>query len=222
MDEEQFQMMWEKAEFYNSQLFKLCSGEEVLPDEMPAYEDVLNVSGDGMMAYVEIPKINCRLPVVHDTQEETLQNNVGHLKSSSVPVGGINTHCVLTGHRGLPSARLFTDLDLLTTGDIFFIETLGVRLYYEVDQILVVLPQELEELGIQKGKDYCTLVTCTPYGVNSHRMLVRGHRIDEPESIPGTEESAPLLVWKGKERLLVMAGLAVFLMILFWIITARV
>lgn len=141
------------------------------------YQNALNVQGTGVMAYIEIEKINCYLPIYHGTAEEVLQSAVGHIEGSSLPVGGESTHCVLSGHRGLPSAKLFTDLDKMEIGDTFVIRVLNETLTYEVDQVLIVEPADTSSLGIEEGKDYVTLVTCTPYGVNSHRMLVRGHRV---------------------------------------------
>ena len=129
------------------------------------------------MSYIEIPSIDCSLPIYHGTDEGVLQKAIGHIPGSSLPVGGKSTHCVLSGHRGLPSAKLFTDLDQLKEGDTFLLRTLDETLTYQVDQILIVEPDELEALQIEEGEDLCTLVTCTPYGVNSHRLLVRGHRI---------------------------------------------
>jgi sortase A len=129
------------------------------------------------MSYIEIPSINCTLPIYHGTSNSVLEVGVGHLEGSSLPVGGESTHCVLSSHRGLPSAKLFTNLDKLVEGDIFMLRTLDEVITYEVDQILIVLPDDVSALNIERGKDYCTLVTCTPYGVNTHRLLVRGHRI---------------------------------------------
>ena len=147
-------------------------------EQKERYEKLLNVSGDGIMAYIEIPKIGCRLPIYHGTKESALQIAAGHLEWSSLPVGGESAHCVISGHRGLPRAKLFTDLDKMEEGDQFFITVLNKRLTYEVDQIQVVEPEEVEDLAIEKGKDYVTLVTCTPYAINTHRLLVRGHRIN--------------------------------------------
>lgn len=158
------------------------------------------MSGLGVMGYIEIPSIDCALPIYHGTEESVLQIAVGHLEWSSLPVGGESTHCVLSGHRGLPSAKLFTNLDKLQTGDIFMLRVLDNVLTYEVDQILIVKPQETGALRIEKGKDYCTLVTCTPYGINTHRLLVRGHRIDNIEEAKTVRVTAdaiqiePLLV----------------------------
>ncbi len=141
------------------------------------YEELLNVSGTGMMGSIRIPCIKVECPIYHGTSEAVLQVAVGHVEGSSLPVGGESTHAVLTGHRGLPSARLFTDLDRLEEGDIFYIKVLGDILEYQIDQIQTVLPEEVDSLGVVLGEDYVTLVTCTPYGINSHRMLVRGSRV---------------------------------------------
>lgn len=148
------------------------------------YNGVLDVSGTGIMGYVEIPKIGVNLPIYHGTSESVLQIAVGHLEGTSLPVGGRGTHCVLTGHTGLPSAELFTRIDEMREGDQFSLAVLGESLLYEVDRIEVVLPSDLQGLGATEGEDYCTLVTCTPYGINSHRLLVRGKRVmveEEPE-----------------------------------------
>ena len=133
------------------------------------------------MGYIEIPTIGVTLPIYHGTDETVLQVAIGHLEWTSLPVGGESSHCVVSGHRGLPSAKLFTDLDKLVVGDVFIFRVLDEILTYEVDQILIVEPHETEALRIEKGKDLCTLITCTPYGVNSHRLLVRGHRIENQE-----------------------------------------
>ena len=182
-DDDTFQRMWDEAVLYNKQLYDLTRGIETPESEKLDYYDVLNVTSSGMMSYIDIPCINCHLPLCHGTDEGTLQSNAGHIETSSLPVGGENTHCVISGHTGLPSAKLFTYLDAVHEGDIFTLSTLGVVLTYEVDQVLVVLPHEADALGIVPGMDYCTLVTCTPYGVNSHRLLVRGHRIETPETV---------------------------------------
>lgn len=149
-------------------------------EERKEYESLLNVSENGIIGYIEIPVINCSLPIYHGTDETVLQIAVGHIEGSSLPVGGLGTHCVLSGHRGLPSAKLFTNLDKLSEKDTFYIRVLNETLTYEVDQIRIVEPHEVEALEIEPGKDYCTLVTCTPYGINTHRLLVRGHRINNP------------------------------------------
>lgn len=153
-------------------------------EERAEYESLLNVSGNGIIGYIEIPMIQCSLPIYHGTEESVLQIAVGHIEGSSLPTGGAGTHCVLSGHRGLPSAKLFTDLDQLAEGDTFILRILDETLTYEVDQIRTVEPYELDDLGIEEGKDYCTLVTCTPYGINTHRLLVRGRRVDNQPGGP--------------------------------------
>ena len=164
---------------YNEALLK-DSGRWSFSDvELAEYLSLLNLSGNGTMGYVEIPKINCLLSIGHGTSEEVLETAIGHIEGSSLPVGGIGTHCALSGHRGLPSAKLFTDLDKIVEGDEFYLHVLDETLTYVVDQIVVVEPDDMDELAIDPEKDYCTLVTCTPYGVNSHRLLVRGERVSE-------------------------------------------
>ena len=150
---------------------------------MEGYFDLLNVTGNGIMGYIDIPKIGVELPIYHGTSEGVLQIAVGHIQGTSLPTGGEGTHCVLSAHRGLPSAKLFTDLDKMTEGDTFTLNVIDRVLTYQVDQILIVLPSEVEPLYTVEGEDYCTLVTCTPYGINSHRMLVRGTRIDNVEEV---------------------------------------
>ena len=150
-------------------------------EDKGAYDTLLDISGTGVMGYIEIPTINISLPVYHGTEDAVLQIAVGHLEWSSLPVGGEDTHCVLSGHRGLPSAKLFTNLDKLVVGDKFVMRVLDEVLTYEVDQILIVEPAQLESLNIVDGEDYCTLLTCTPYGINTHRLLVRGHRIENEQ-----------------------------------------
>ena len=178
LDNNQYDHLWEEARAYNEAL-PFRSNPYYLSEEQKAqYESLLDVSGLGVMGYIEIPEIDVSLPIYHGTEESVLQIAVGHLEWSSLPVGGMSTHCVLSGHRGLPSAKLFTNLDKLREGDTFLLRVLDEVLTYEVDQILIVEPQEIDALKIVEGKDYCTLVTCTPYGINTHRLLVRGHRID--------------------------------------------
>lgn len=188
MEEEDYEAFWEEARAYNESLWTRNSSFTLTEEEEEQYRRVLNVSGSGMMGYVEIPRINCSLPIYHGTDEEVLQTTVGHLEGTSLPVGGEGTHCVLSAHRGLPSAKLFSNLDQMQNGDIFQLRILDETLTYQVDQILTVLPEEVEELGLVAGMDYCTLLTCTPYGVNTHRLLVRGVRIENPEEAIALEE----------------------------------
>lgn len=178
MNEEQYEKLWKAAEKYNRKLQKQQGIRTLSEEGKKEYDKQLNISGIGVMGYVEIPKIASTLPIYHGTEESVLQIAIGHLEWSSLPVGGESTHCVLSGHRGLPSAKLFTNLDMLTEGDVFMLRVLDEVLTYEVDQILIVEPEHTEALDIVEGKDYCTLVTCTPYGINTHRLLVRGHRIE--------------------------------------------
>lgn len=152
------------------------------PEVDERYESLLNVEGSGMMGYVKIPKINVELPIYHGTSESVLQAGVGHFQGTSLPVGGDSTHTVLTGHRGLPDKTLFTNMDKMEVGDIFYIKVLDATLAYEVDQILTVLPEDTEALSIVPGQDYATLITCTPFAINTHRLLVRGHRIPYEEA----------------------------------------
>ena len=196
----QYDELWAAATAYNQSL-RDRSGSFYLTDEQKEqYASQLDVSGTGIMGYIEIPNIKLSLPIYHGTEDSVLQIAVGHLEWSSLPVGGEGTHCVLSGHRGLPSARLFTDLDQLVEGDTFVLRVLDEVLTYQVDQILIVEPEDTDALKGEKGKDLCTLVTCTPYGVNSHRLLVRGHRIEnqaQAEAIRVTSDAMqiePLLV----------------------------
>lgn len=182
VDDNTYEQLWKEATAYNQTLVDNPDRYFMTDDEREKYESLLDVSGNGIIGYIEIPEINCSLPVYHGTDESVLQIAVGHIEGTSLPVGGENTHCVLSGHRGLPSARLFTDLDKLVIGDCFLIRVLDETLTYEVDQVRIVEPTELSDLEIEKGKDYCTLVTCTPYGINTHRLLVRGHRIENMEN----------------------------------------
>lgn len=181
LNEVDYKAMLKAAKRYNKKLLSR-TGEWILNDkETKEYNRLLNLSETGIMAYVEVPKIRCTLPIYHGTSEGVLQIAIGHIPGSSLPVGGKSTHCVLSGHRGLPRAKLFSDLDQLVEGDLFMIRVLDETLTYEVDQILIVEPDDLSALEIEEGKDLCTLVTCTPYGVNTHRLLVRGHRVKNVE-----------------------------------------
>ena len=194
MDEQDYEKLWDAAVSYNQKLFQSGHGLGLKDEEKEEYNELLDVSGTGIMSYIEIPKIKCSLPVYHGTDEGVLQIAVGHIEGSSLPVGGLNTHCVLSGHRGLPSAKLFSNLDKLEEGDIFMIRTLDQTLTYEVDQIRIVLPDEVEDLKIEEGKDLCTLVTCTPYGINTHRLLVRGHRVANQEEAEAVRVTADAMM----------------------------
>lgn len=166
---------------YNERLSQTGAHFVISEEEQAEYNKLLNLTGNGIMGYIQIPVIGVKLPIYHGTGESVLQVAAGHITGTSLPVGGESTHAAISGHRGLPSAKLFTDLDELVVGDTFTVTVLDQLLTYMVDRIVVVFPYELDGLAIEEGKDYCTLVTCTPYGVNTHRMLVRGVRIDNPK-----------------------------------------
>lgn len=218
--------MLAEAEAYNERLIPLRRENEMIlgsfvTDEQSAeYESLLNMSDTEIMGYIEIPKIDVELPVYHTTQSQYLQVGIGHLEGSSLPVGGKGTHAVLTGHRGLPSAQLFTDLVDLGVGDVFMISIYGRKLTYQVDQILTVLPNELSALAIDPEQDYCTLVTCTPYGYNTHRLLVRGHRIENltDDEIKTIDISVPEREITLQERFLDSMPVIVVLLGIFWVI----
>lgn len=182
IDDDQYEKMWAQAQEYNTTLAKKQNRWVLSEEEYEEYEGLLNIGGTGIIGYIEIPNIKVSLPIYHGVDEAVLQIAVGHIEGSSLPVGGEGTHCVISGHRGLPSAKLFTNLDEMEEGDLFMMRVLDETLTYEVDQIRIVEPEDLSALEIEEGKDMCTLVTCTPYGINSHRLLVRGHRVENMES----------------------------------------
>lgn len=216
MSQSDFTKYFKAAEEYNK---KLAANPDAFysPDEIKGYEQTLDISGTGIMGYICIDKLDVQLPIYHGTDAEILEIASGHLKGSSLPVGGKDTHCVLSAHRGLPSAKLFTDLDKMEEGDTFTITVLNRVLTYEVDKISIVLPSQVEGLQIQKGKDYCTLMTCTPYGINTERLLVRGHRIATKGNKSVTTEAFKI------EPLMVASVMAVPLLLLFlmWILLRR-
>ena len=190
IDEEQYAHLWDAAWNYNRSLIDRPNTYTLNDEQKAEYDQILDIGGLGIMGYIEVPSIGVTLPIYHGTDEAVLQIAVGHLEWTSLPVGGESSHCVVSGHRGLPSAKLFTDLDKLVVGDIFVFRVLDEILTYEVDQILIVKPNETEALLIQEGQDLCTLITCTPYGVNSHRMLVRGHRVENQEEVKAIRVTA--------------------------------
>ena len=217
LDDDAYQEIWEQAQAYNAALprddTRFVPGEE----EIAYYDTLLNVSGNGIMGYLEIPSIEVTLPVYHGTDEEVLQVAVGHIEGSSLPVGGPGTHSVISGHRGLPSATLLTDLDQLEIGDVFMLHVLDETLTYEVDQIHIVEPDDVSYLAIEEGEDLCTLVTCTPYGINTHRLLVRGHRIETQAEAVSISVSADAI---QISPMMVAAALAVpvLLILLLWVL----
>lgn len=206
-----YKRMRAEAEAYNKQVYRRRNVYELKGKDLETYNRLLNIGGTGMIGVVEIPGIDVSLPIYHGTSEGVLQVAAGHLNWTSLPVGGKNTHAVISGHRGLPSAKLFTNLDKVVEGDVFMLRVLDEVLTYQVDQILIVEPKDVEPLQVVKGKDYCTLVTCTPYGINTHRMLVRGRRIESDK------EAAVLRITSEAiqvEELLVASVLAVPLLII--------
>lgn len=186
MTEKNYSAYFDQADAYNEALsFPLADYRQLSERaDLTAYAELLDVGGTGVMGYIDIDAIGVELPIYHGTDSSVLNIAVGHLEGSSLPVGGESTHCVLSAHRGLPSARLFTDLDRLKVGDAFTLSVLNRLLTYEIDQILIVKPEEVDALAIEPGQDLCTLVTCTPYGINSHRLLVRGHRVENAAPKP--------------------------------------
>ena len=214
------------AQDYNSRLLEENGYEAPRTDAvgtplyLEGYWDILDVGGNGLIGYVVIPKLGETITIKHGTSEAVLQEHVGHVVNTSFPVGGPSTHAALSGHRGLPTASLFTDLDQLAVGDEFYIRVLDQTLAYRVDQILTVLPEETEHLAIEEGKDYVTLITCTPYGVNSHRLLVRGTRVpytqtvELEELVAEAEEEIPFFMRLPMQYRHMLTGVAVILLVL--------
>ena len=199
MDEAHVAELLEAARQYNAGLAADEGRFTPTPADTTEYENLLDVSDTGIMGYLEIPKLDVSTPIYHGTDESVLQSGAGHLEGSSLPVGGKGTHAVLSGHRGLPSSKLFTDLDDMEQGDVFMIHVLDRTLTYQVDQIVTVDPYDMDDLAIDPDQDYCTLVTCTPYGINSHRLLVRGHRIPnrtaaQADAAPQAEATSPIRI----------------------------
>lgn len=180
MDSDEYERIMSSARQYNEELKTKESRWNMTEEEWSRYMSELNVDGAGSMGYITIPKIDIMLPINHSTEEKVLQSAIGHIEGTSLPVGGEGTHCVLSGHRGLPTARLFTDLDKLKEGDTFTLTIMNEMLTYQIDQIRIVEPTDYSLLQFEEGADYCTLLTCTPYGINTQRLLVRGKRIANP------------------------------------------
>lgn len=217
IDDNNYEMLWEEAKEYNERLKEKKNHLYLNDEEREEYESLIDVSGNGIIGYIEIPKISVALPIYHGTDEGVLQIAIGHIEGSSLPVGGAGTHCVLSGHRGLPSAKLFTNLDELVIGDEFVIRVLDETLTYEVDQIRIVEPGDLSDLEIEEGKDLCTLVTCTPYGINTHRLLVRGHRVEnkkEAKSIRVTADAIQI----DPQLVAPVAAVPMLLILLIWLL----
>lgn len=208
-DEHKAELLREARSYNQEMLGNLELLDPFSPEKEEAdarYANTLNINGAGMMGYIRIPAISVELPIYHGTAENVLQSGVGHFEGTSLPVGGESTHAVLTGHRGLPSKKLFTDMDQLEIGDVFYIKVLEETLAYEIDQILTVLPEETDALSIELGKDYVTLVTCTPYAVNTHRLLVRGHRIPYEEAVQTAADQPVEAALPFQVQMLLLAG----------------
>ena len=212
-EEEKKKAIKQEAEAYNKELLEkqtgVSDGFSVKSKRDDRYERILNTSGDGIMGVLRIPKIQVHLPIYHGTSAKVLEEGVGHLYGSSFPTGGEGTHSVFSSHRGLPSKTLFTDLDQLKEGDLFFLDILGEEMAYRVEEILTVEPEETEALEIIPGKDYVTLVTCTPYGINSHRLLVRGERIPWEEKEEKTKEKITHGIWQWMKILFVVSAVVI-------------
>lgn len=225
LSDNEYDRLWKEAKEYNKKYTVNTftdafdeNGDYVLSN---AYKKVLDPDGEGLMGSIEIPKIQVRIAIYHGLAEDILEKGAGHMEGTSLPVGGKNTHAVLAAHRGLPSAKLFTDIDQLKKGDLFFLHVLGKTLAYKVDQIKTVLPSETEDLNIIKGEDHVTLLTCTPYGVNTYRLLVRGTRTKYVEQKAEKNETVPQKLAQADPKKIMVAGLVAFaiLVILIIIIT---
>ena len=209
---------FEAADAFNAQI---AADPDALyfPDRFPSYESTLDVTGTGIMGYITIEKIGVELPIYHGTSDAVLQVAAGHLEGTSLPVGGASTHAVISAHRGLPSAKLFTNLDQLEVGDTFTITVLDRTLTYEVDNISIILPTETDSLKVSEGKDYITLMTCTPYGINTHRLLVRGRRITTPDKLKHIRVTSDAIKIEPILTAPIMA-LPLLLVLLFWLLFA--
>lgn len=213
LEDEKKRIIKQEAEAYNKELLEkqtgVSDGFSMQNKRDDIYEEILNPSGDGIMGVLRIPKIQVHLPVYHGTSAKVLEEGVGHLYGSSFPTGGEGTHSVLSSHRGLPSKTLFTDLDQIKEGDLFFLDILGEEMAYRVEAILTVEPEETDALEIIPGKDYVTLVTCTPYGINSHRLLVRGERISWEEKDKEPEENEAYGIWRWMKILFIVSAVVI-------------
>ncbi len=212
LSEEDYEAILAAAEAYNEEIYRIGSATTLVnPERVKGYEDLLDVAGTGVMGYITIDRISVELPIYHGTSDSVLAAGAGHLEGSSLPIGGENTHSVISAHRGLPSAKLFTDLDSMEVGDIFTITVLNELYTYQVDQINIIEPTEFEYLYIEPGQDYCTLMTCTPYGINTHRLLVRGTRIENLSNIQVNPEADKV------NTLLVAVFIAIPLLIILFV-----
>lgn len=216
MDDNTYNDMIKKAQAFNAKIAEKGAYLPLSDEEKAEYYSILNIDGDGIMGYIDIPILRITLAIYHGVDEKVLQSGTGHIEGTSLPIGGTSTHCVVSGHRGLVSAKLFSNLNQLVEGDTFMLHILDETLTYEVDQILTVLPEETEAINIIPGGDYCTLVTCTPYGINTHRLLIRGHRVDNADDISQRISADALQV----DPVLVAPAIAIpiILILVLWII----
>lgn len=229
MSNEEYMMVWNASLDYNRQMAKNGNLWDMTDEEKEDYETQLNVDGTGNMGFISIPKINVNLPIYHGTSDAVLQTSIGHIDGTSLPSGSIHSnpddysevefasHSVLSGHRGLPSAKLFSDLDAMEEGDVFFLTVLDQTLTYQVDQIKVIEPEDSSDLVIVPGKDYCTLMTCTPYGINTHRLLVRGVRVENEKELVDVRVTADALKIEPLHVVPFIAVPVLFIMIL-WVV----
>lgn len=216
LDNEDVARMWKEAEEYNRLLYLAQQAEDIPDDFFANYNNILHVTDDGMMGYISIPRIKIFLPVFHGTSDNVLQKGIGHWEFSSFPVGGANTHAVLTGHNGLTSSRIFTDLEKVEVGDTFVLQIVGETMTYEVENIDIVLPNEVDSLSISEGRDLCTLDTCVPYGVNSHRLLVHGRRIENASEIEAdAAEDAGINALVDLLRMVAIIGAVLLFLLIF-------
>ncbi|QUA54154.1 class C sortase [Aristaeella lactis] len=229
MDNEEYTAVWEAALDYNRRLAENPNPWAMEDEDIEDYERQLNVDGTGNMGFISIPKIDVNLPLYHGTSDAVLQTSIGHIDGTSLPAGSVHpdpddfskveyaSHSVLSGHRGLPSAKLFSDLDAMEVGDVFYLTILDQTLTYQVDKISVILPEDSSELSLFPGKDYCTLMTCTPYGINTHRLLVRGVRVENDKELLDVRVTADAL---KVEPLYVVPFIAapVLLLLILWVV----
>lgn len=221
IDNDKYHQIWDDAWQYNRSLTARANSFVLTDEQKEEYAKLLDVGSNGVMGYVDIPSIGVSLPVYHGTDEAVLQVAVGHLEWTSLPVGGAGSHCVVSGHRGLPSAKLFTDIDKLVAGDLFMMQVLDETLTYEVDQILIVEPHDTKDLVVVEGQDLCTLVTCTPYGINSHRLLVRGHRVENQEVAKTVRVTANAIQIEPVLVAPIVAAPMLLILLIFMLITTR-
>lgn len=219
--EDKYDEYFKKAEEYNSSLSKLSAPFNDF-ENVSGYDDTLDISGTGVMGIISIPVLNVEIPIYHGTSKAVLNSAVGHMEGSSLPIGGENTHSVISGHRGLPSAKLFTDLDRMVEGDVFTITILDRVLTYEVEKIMIIKPDQVEKLAVIPGGDYVTLMTCTPYGINTHRLLIRSHRIENAETLRNVSVRSDAVQVDSLSVVPVIAAPILIMVLVIWDISGRI